>query len=68
MSRGNNNNKVEYKQYQFSKCETCGKYPALFRWYNKKCECTECAKKSFAKYMAALVAGTAVLVISFLVI
>lgn len=56
-----------YKQYKFTDCESCGSYPALFRWYNNKYECTDCAKRSFSKYLAALVAGAAVIVIGLII-
>lgn len=58
--------KVEY--YVFENCEVCGTNPAIIRFWNGKTLCTECAARSFKKYLVTLVAGAAILVIGLLVI
>ncbi len=45
---------MEPARLEFDKCEICGGWPGLIRWYNGKCECGECSRKSIRKYLLAL--------------
>jgi formylmethanofuran dehydrogenase subunit E len=48
----------------FTECEECGGFPAMWRWFNGKTLCSECATKAFIKYLAGL-AGTAAILYLF---
>ena len=45
-----------YKKYniKLKKCEDCGKEGALFRTFNKKVQCNECAHIAFLKFISVL--------------
>jgi hypothetical protein len=58
MSRKHKGNK---ERIYFTNCEICGQYPAMWRWFNWKVLCSECATKAFMKYLAALASGAAVI-------
>ena len=46
--------KPKFTPIVFEKCEHCDTWPALWRWYNGKHECSACSRKSFKKYLLAL--------------
>lgn len=51
----------------FTECEDCGAYPAMWRWFNNKTQCSECATKDFKQYLALLAGGLAIIVIGILI-
>ncbi len=55
------------KYFEFKSCEVCGKSPAIIRFWNRKTLCSDCAKTSFRKYLAALAAGGALVALYLLV-
>jgi len=52
--------KVKDEKVVFTECEKCGGYPAMWRWFNGKVLCSDCATSEFKKYLAALVLCAAV--------
>ncbi len=60
--------KKQSKYYEFKECEVCGKSPAIPRFWNGKNMCSECARESFKKYLAAVAAGATIWLIMLLVI
>ena len=57
----------EDKYYRFKECDVCGKSPAIPRFWNGKYMCSDCAKTSFRKYLAALAAGGALVALYLLI-
>ena len=45
------------EKFAFTTCDECDGYPAIWRWWCGKSLCSECAKRSFVKYLATLVSG-----------
>lgn len=65
MSRKHNH---KPEKIVFTECEDCGTYPAMWRWFNGKTQCSECATKDFKQYLAAIAAGVvAILIIGFFI-
>lgn len=55
--------KVQKPRIVFQECEDCGAYPAMWRWFNNKTQCSDCATKDFRQYLALIAGGLAVIVI-----